>query len=126
MREVAKLANVSIGTVSNVINRPEMVAPETVQRVQAAMAELNYEVNDRRNRSRRVLAFSETVQGRELIQKVQGAGVDVASIDLSDETRLNNFIKFLTENKAMIAALLVVTQAGQIAAQFSDYLNVGQ
>ncbi|MFM7860483.1 MAG: LacI family DNA-binding transcriptional regulator, partial [Candidatus Nanopelagicaceae bacterium] len=34
VREVAKLAQVSIGTVSNVINRPELVSPETVQRVE--------------------------------------------------------------------------------------------
>ncbi|TDD23679.1 LacI family DNA-binding transcriptional regulator [Nonomuraea diastatica] len=42
IKEVARLAGVSVGTVSNVLNRPEMVAPETRLRVQAAIASLGY------------------------------------------------------------------------------------
>jgi LacI family transcriptional regulator len=40
MRSVAELAGVSIGTVSNVLNRPEIVAADTRERVQAAMVTL--------------------------------------------------------------------------------------
>ncbi|MFL5699165.1 MAG: LacI family DNA-binding transcriptional regulator, partial [Ktedonobacteraceae bacterium] len=36
IREVAKRAGVSLGTVSNVLNRPEIVALQTRQRVQQA------------------------------------------------------------------------------------------
>src|SRR4051812_35142096 len=42
MRSVAERAGVSIGTVSNVLNRPEIVAEETRERVQAAMDALGY------------------------------------------------------------------------------------
>jgi len=40
--DVAKRAGISTATVSRVLNTPELVAPETVARVQAVMAELKY------------------------------------------------------------------------------------
>lgn len=46
MREVAAAANVSVGTVSNVLNAPEKVAPATVERVQAAIETLGFVRND--------------------------------------------------------------------------------
>ncbi|MEU6783684.1 LacI family DNA-binding transcriptional regulator [Nonomuraea angiospora] len=42
IKEVARLAGVSVGTVSNVLNRPDMVAPDTRLRVRAAIARLGY------------------------------------------------------------------------------------
>ncbi|MGI5271542.1 LacI family DNA-binding transcriptional regulator [Nonomuraea sp. CA-218870] len=42
IKDVARLAGVSVGTVSNVLNRPEMVARETRLRVEAAVAQLGY------------------------------------------------------------------------------------
>ncbi|HOA26434.1 MAG TPA: LacI family DNA-binding transcriptional regulator [Arachnia sp.] len=42
MREVAALAQVSIGTVSNVLNNPDRVLPTTRERVQEAIAELGW------------------------------------------------------------------------------------
>jgi len=42
VKTVAERAGVSVGTVSNVLNRPESVAEETRLRVEAAMAELNF------------------------------------------------------------------------------------
>lgn len=42
MRDVAQLAGVSVGTVSNVLNRPDAVSPGTRARVQAAIAELGF------------------------------------------------------------------------------------
>ncbi|MFI7127135.1 LacI family DNA-binding transcriptional regulator [Nonomuraea sp. NPDC050153] len=42
IKEVAQLAGVSVGTVSNVLNRPDMVAPDTRLRVRAAIARLGY------------------------------------------------------------------------------------
>jgi LacI family transcriptional regulator len=46
VRDVAMLARVSVGTVSNVLNRPEKVSPDTVGRVQAAIEELGFVRND--------------------------------------------------------------------------------
>lgn len=42
IREVAELAEVAVGTVSNVLNRPSKVAPETVRRVRQAIEELGW------------------------------------------------------------------------------------
>ncbi len=45
--DVAKLAGVAVGTVSNVLNRPEVVAPATREKVQAAIEELHFVRNGR-------------------------------------------------------------------------------
>lgn len=46
VRDVAALAGVSVGTVSNVMNRPDKVSPRTVGRVQEAIASLGFVRND--------------------------------------------------------------------------------
>ncbi|WP_439590851.1 LacI family DNA-binding transcriptional regulator [Microbacterium sp.] len=46
IRDVAERAGVSVGTVSNVLNHRERVTPESVVRVNAAIAELGYVRND--------------------------------------------------------------------------------
>src|SRR3954447_26729702 len=46
IRDVAELADVSLGTVSNVLNRPEVVAETTRLRVQAAIEELGFVRNN--------------------------------------------------------------------------------
>lgn len=46
IRDVANRAGVSVGTVSNVLNRPEAVAAATVDRVRAAIDDLGYVRND--------------------------------------------------------------------------------
>ncbi|MGO2050736.1 MAG: LacI family DNA-binding transcriptional regulator [Microbacterium sp.] len=46
VRDVAAAASVSVGTVSNVLNQPDKVAPATVERVQAAIEELGFVRND--------------------------------------------------------------------------------
>lgn len=46
VRDVAALAGVSVGTVSNVLNRPDKVADDTVSRVQLAIEKLGFVRND--------------------------------------------------------------------------------
>lgn len=46
VRDVAEHAGVSVGTVSNVLNHSEKVAPDSAQRVRAAIEELGYVRND--------------------------------------------------------------------------------
>lgn len=46
IRDVARVAGVSIGTVSAVINKAGLVAPETLRHVQRCIAELGFEPND--------------------------------------------------------------------------------
>ena len=45
LRDVAKRAGVSVGTVSNVLNRPHVVAPETLKRVRKTIDDLNFVPN---------------------------------------------------------------------------------
>lgn len=45
LRDVAKKAGVSVGTVSNVLNRPNVVSPNTLERVQKTIAELGFVPN---------------------------------------------------------------------------------
>ncbi len=45
IRDVAQSAGVSLGTVSNAINRPEILAPTTLKRVQKAISELGFVPN---------------------------------------------------------------------------------
>ena len=124
VREIAKLAKVSIGTVSNVLNRPELVSPETVERVQAAIAQLNYQVGVRR-KGRQILAFGETAQGKAILEQVHASGLDITELDLSDESKRERFLKYLLSNKSAAAALLVVTQAGASASDLADFLARG-
>ena len=124
VREIAKLANVSIGTVSNVLNRPELVSPETVERVQAAIAQLNYQVGARR-KGRQILAFGETTQGKAILEQVHASGLDITELDLSDESKRERLLKYLLSNKSAAAALLVVTQAGASASDLADFLSKG-
>jgi LacI family transcriptional regulator len=46
IKKVAEHAGVSVGTVSNVLNRPDVVAPATRKRVQAAIDELGFTRNE--------------------------------------------------------------------------------
>lgn len=46
VRDVAQRARVSVGTVSNVMNRPDKVTPATIEAVQRAIAELGFVRND--------------------------------------------------------------------------------
>jgi len=124
VREVAKLAKVSIGTVSNVLNRPELVSPATVERVQAAISELGYQVGSVK-RGRRILAFGESANGKAIIEKVAKSGLEVQAIDLSDESKREKLLRYLLNNKSAAAAVLIVTQAGQVASDLSDLFGQG-
>ncbi|MBX6749534.1 MAG: LacI family DNA-binding transcriptional regulator [Micromonosporaceae bacterium] len=46
MKDVAAAAQVSVGTVSNVLNRPELVSPATRDRVERTMADLGFVRNE--------------------------------------------------------------------------------
>src|SRR5204862_52752 len=61
VKAVASAAGVSLGTVSNVLNRPEVVSPVTRAKVEAAMASLGFVRNESarqlRAGSSRILAY---------------------------------------------------------------------
>lgn len=99
VRDVAEDAGVSVGTVSNVLNRPEKVSPDTVTRVQASISRLGFVRNDaarqlRAGRSRTIGLvvldirnpfFAEIIRGAEERADEHGLSVLVANSDEKQE-----------------------------------------
>ncbi|NNH04615.1 LacI family DNA-binding transcriptional regulator [Microbacterium ulmi] len=99
MRDVADDAGVSVGTVSNVLNRPGKVSPDTVARVQASIERLGFVRNDaarqlRAGRSRTIGLvvldlrnpfFTEVARGAEERAGEHGLSVLVANSDEKQE-----------------------------------------
>ncbi|WP_158862070.1 LacI family DNA-binding transcriptional regulator [Leifsonia sp. AG29] len=74
LQDVAALAGVSPGTVSNALNHPEKVAPETMERIQSAIGELGF----RRNSAASTLASGKsTVLGLVVIDLMNSLFVDI-------------------------------------------------
>ncbi|MBE3561419.1 MAG: LacI family DNA-binding transcriptional regulator, partial [Ktedonobacteraceae bacterium] len=99
IREVARRAGVSVGTVSNVLNRPAIVAEETRQRVLAVIEEMGFVRNGsaRQLRARRSQAiglvvldvtnpfFTEVARGVEDVMNEAGYVVILCNSDDSPE-----------------------------------------
>ncbi|MFI9627768.1 LacI family DNA-binding transcriptional regulator [Streptomyces sp. NPDC052042] len=97
IKDVARRAGVSVGTVSNVINRPEAVSPETRARVLATIEDLGYVRSEsarqlRAGRSRLVALlvldmgnpfFVDVARGAERAARDAGLGVMVCNSDQS-------------------------------------------
>lgn len=88
VKDVAATAGVSVGTVSNVLNRPERVAPTTVERVQAAIDQLGFVRNDaarqlRAGRSRSIGLVVLDVRNPFFTDVARGAERRAAAADLS-------------------------------------------
>ncbi|MFB6504910.1 LacI family DNA-binding transcriptional regulator [Streptomyces sp. NPDC002466] len=95
IKDVARRAEVSVGTVSNVINRPEAVLPETRARVLAAIEELGYVRSESARQLRagrsRIMAllvldmgnpfFVDVARGAERAARRAGLGVMVCNSD---------------------------------------------
>lgn len=74
LEDVAERAGVSPGTVSNALNHPEKVAPETMERIRAAISELGF----RRNSAASTLASgNSTVLGLVVIDLMNSLFVDI-------------------------------------------------
>ncbi len=88
VKDVAAAAGVSLGTVSNVLNRPDRVSPDTRERVLKAMADLGFVRNESarqlRAGSSRTLAYVMLDASNPFFTDV-AAGIDTAaeSVDLS-------------------------------------------
>ncbi|WP_243058600.1 LacI family DNA-binding transcriptional regulator [Nocardioides sp. SR21] len=82
VKDVAAHAGVSLGTVSNVLNRPDRVSPDTRERVQRAMAELGFVRNESARQLRagtsRTLAYVMLDASNPFFTDV-AAGIDVAA-----------------------------------------------
>jgi len=112
IKEVARQAGVSIGTVSNVLNRPHTVAEETRQRVHDAIAALGYVRNDsarqlRAGRSRQIAIvvldvanpfFTDVVRGAESAVADHGVMVVVCNSG-EDAGRERRHLELLEEQR---------------------------
>jgi len=127
VREVAELAGVSIGTVSNVINRPEKVAQATADRVQRAISELGYVRNDsarqlRMGRSTTVGMivldvgnpfFAELARGAEDAALEQGLAIILGNSNHSGD-RERTYIDLFSERR--VAGMLISPTSDDLAA----------
>jgi LacI family transcriptional regulator len=112
IKQVAREAGVSIGTVSNVLNRPELVAATTRQRVLDAISRLGYVRNDsarqlRAGRSRTIAIvvlditnpfFTDVVRGAETTAEERGAVVVVCNSG-EDPARERRHLEVLEEQR---------------------------
>src|SRR6266568_1328452 len=141
IREVARRAGVSLGTVSNVLNRPEIVALETRQRVQQAIDEIGFV----RNGSARQLRvgtsqhiglivldvanpfFTEVARGVEDLANQAGYIVILCNSDDSVEKENHPLRALLLEDVQVVIFLFYrvvgVTQNDDIAGLVGQVLN---
>ena len=114
IRDVARRAGVSVGTVSNVLNRPDLVAEGTRQRVEDALAKLHYVRNEsarqlRRGQSRTIGVivpdianpfFTDVARGIEEVSRRADALVIVCNSDnqAANETR---YLQMLAEHQVL-------------------------
>ncbi|MDX3691385.1 substrate-binding domain-containing protein [Streptomyces europaeiscabiei] len=128
LESVARHASVSMQTVSNVINAPHRVRPETLARVQAAIEELNYRPNQasrtlRTRRSRLIGARIEPprdgVNGavlahflQSLTARTQEAGYRIVVFTATDDDHECSLYEQLLDDHDLDAFVLHATHAG--------------
>ena len=123
IREVAALAGVSVGTVSNVLNRPEVVAEPTRTRVQAAIKQLGFIRNEsarqlRAGRSRTIGLvvldvanpfFTDVARGVE--DEASEAGLAVILCNSDDQkAKESRYLEVLEEHR--VQGILITPVAG--------------
>ncbi len=130
IREVAALAGVSLGTVSNVLNRPEVVAEPTRSRVQAAIKELGFIRNEsarqlRAGRSRTIGLvvldvanpfFTDVARGVE--DEASEAGLAVILCNSDDQkAKESRYLEVLEEHRVQGILITPVSGGRQAAGQ---------
>jgi DNA-binding LacI/PurR family transcriptional regulator len=136
IKEVAQRAGVSIGTVSNVLNHPDMVAPTTRQRVLAAITELGYVRNDsarqlRAGRSRTIAVvaldlanpfFTDVLRGAETA--VEDAGVNIMIFNSGEDAgRERRHLDVLEEQRVL--GVLITPVDGGVDARLDQLIERG-
>ncbi|WP_448256352.1 LacI family DNA-binding transcriptional regulator [Microbacterium aurum] len=135
VRDVAAAASVSVGTVSNVLNRTDKVAPATVERVLRAISELGFVRNDaarqlRAGRSRSIGIvvldvgnpfFAEVVRGAEARAAEQGLSVLVGNSDDSIDRERAYLDLFLEQRVNGV----LITPAGADLSPLARLQNLG-
>ncbi len=146
IRDVARLAGVSVGTVSNVLNKPDEVSTESIARVQKAIDELGYIRNDAARRLRAGVSstvgfvvlngqnpfFNEVVRGAEDEASKNGIAILLGNTD-EDTSREGKYLDLFEEQRVRgvlispygdINARLQRLKSRDIPAVLVDRLNV--
>jgi LacI family transcriptional regulator len=135
IKDVAALAGVSIGTVSNVLNRPERVSPESRERVHTAIEKLGYVRNDaarqlRAGHSRSIGMivldvgnpfFTDVAHGAETRASVDGYSLLLASSD-EDTSREQVYLDLFQEQRVHG---MLITPHGDVVSQLIALRRLG-
>lgn len=135
VRDVAVLAGVSVGTVSNVLNRPEKVAPATVDRVLDAIQKLGFVRNDaarqlRAGRSRSVGLivldagnpfFTDIARGAERAAQRNREAILIANSD-QDPEREAHYLDLFEEQRVKG---ILISPVGDISARLRQLRDRG-
>jgi LacI family transcriptional regulator len=112
IRDVARLAGVSVGTVSNVLNKPDEVSADSIERVQKAIDHLGYVRNDAARRLRAGVSstvgfvvldgqnpfFNEVVRGAEDEASKNGIAILLGNTD-EDSRREGMYLDLFEEQR---------------------------
>jgi LacI family transcriptional regulator len=126
VKDVAARAGVSLGTVSNVLNRPERVSPSTRERVEAAIRELGFVRNEsarqlRAGRSRTVAYlvldagnpfFTDVARGVEEVARDEGWALFLCNSD-DDAAREADYVDLLLEQRVRGVLVTPVDRSAQ-------------
>ncbi|HEJ1033003.1 TPA: LacI family DNA-binding transcriptional regulator [Escherichia coli] len=118
LKDVAKLANVSLMTVSRVLNDPKRVKPETLARVQEAITQLNYVPDLSAQQIRRVGTRNKTIGVLALDTVTTPFSVEI-TLSIEETARAygwNSFVvnMFTDDNPDDIVDLLLAHRPGGI------------
>jgi len=126
IKDVARLAGVSVGTVSNVLNRPEMVAGDTRRRVEAAVAQLGYVRNGsarqlRAGRSRTIAVVALDLTNPFFIDVLSGVETAAQDVDVNvmvvnsskDAAREARLLRMFEEERPLGVLITPVNASGQ-------------
>lgn len=139
IKDVAELAEVSVATVSRVLNDEGNVQPETEKRVRLAIAELNYSPNLlgrnlRRKETKKILVllntisnqyYSRVVKGIEECAQTQGYAVMVCMTH-GDPASEAQFVQMLKTRLVDGAIFLTVEQDGAVLTRELSGIGVVQ
>jgi LacI family transcriptional regulator, galactose operon repressor len=137
MKDVAAVAGVSIGTVSNVLNRPHLVSESTRLRVQAAIVELGFVRNETarqlRAGSSRTIAyvvldaanpfFNDVSRGVEEIARGEGMVVYLCNSN-QDGVREREYLERLREQRVQGVLITPIDSNAERIAEMSGGMPV--
>jgi LacI family transcriptional regulator len=126
MKDVAARAGVSVGTVSNVLNRPHLVSESTRTRVQAAIVELGFVRNEtarqlRAGRSRTIAYvvmdaanpfFNDVARGVEDTARAEGIAVYLCNSN-QDADREHEYLERLREQRVQGVLITPIDPSGE-------------